>query len=211
MAGKVIELPPFGRDVEVRASSYREEDNSIEVIWTTGASVRRYDWRSGSYYDEELVVAPGNVRLDRLNAGAPFLDTHDDWSLASVIGSVIPGTAEVRGGKGYARVQLSVAPEHTGIVANIRAGVISNISVGYRYYEVEKTEGEEGTIAVWRVTDWEPLELSAVPVPADAGSVIRSEGKDKNNKRLAPCTIVEKFSNAAAAVARMRMLSAAGR
>lgn len=210
MPATVVELPPERRDIEIRAASYREEDNSIEVIWTTGAKVRRYSWRDGAYYDEELVVTPQSVRLGRLNNGAPFLDTHDDWSLASVIGSVIPGTAEVGGGKGMARVQLSVAPEHAGIVANIKAGVIRNISVGYRYYEVEKIEGEEGSVAVWRVTDWEPLELSAVPVPADAGSTIRSDPSAKDKKCLAPCWMHER-SSAAATAARMRMLAASRR
>lgn len=193
MQGQVVNLPPFGRDVEVRASSYREDDNSIEVIWTTGAPVRRYSWRDGVYYDEVLDVTSKSVRLDRLNRGAPFLDTHDNWSLGSVIGAVVPGSAEIRGGKGYARVSLSVAPEHAGIVANIRAGVINNISVGYNIHKVEKTVREEGQPEEWRVTDWEPMELSAVPIPADAGSQIRSEeqaGKG-GNLRLSPCEFVE--------------------
>lgn len=209
MQRKIMELPPFGRDVEIRGSSFDAASNSVEVIWTTGAKVRRYSYAEGVFYDEELVVSANSVRLDRLNGGAPFLDTHDDWTLASVIGTVVPGTAELRSGKGYARVQLSVAPEHAGIVANIRAGVIRNISVGYRIYAVEKTEGDAGSVAVWRVTDWEPLELSAVPVPADAGSQIRSGKDGMNEKRLAPCVVIEAgaspVSPAAAARARMRM------
>src|SRR5688500_10021187 len=88
-----VNLPKFGRAAEVRAASFEEGDNSVEVVWTTGASVRRVDWRSGRYYSEILEVREGAVRLDRLNAGAPLLDTHDDWSLRSVIGSVVPGSA----------------------------------------------------------------------------------------------------------------------
>jgi len=163
------------RAIEVRASSFEEASNSIEVIWTTGAKVRRYSWRDDGYYDEELVVDATSIRLDRLNAGAPFLDTHDDYQLSSVIGSVVPGSAKIVDGKGFARVALSVAAEHEGIVANIKAGVIRNISVGYRIHRVEKTEGDDGSVAVWRVVDWEPLEISAVAVPADAGSTIRSD------------------------------------
>lgn len=206
--GIIIDLPPTRRDIEVRAASYREEDNSIEVVWTTGAKVRRYSWRDGVYYDEELIVTAAAIRLERMNAGAPFLDTHDDWSLSSVIGSVVPGTAEIRGGKGFCRVQLSVAPEHAGVVANIKAGIIRNISVGYRMHRIEKTE-EDGEIPVWRVVDWEPLEISAVPVPADPGSQVRSEGKPSGNeKRLAPCEIISPRDATRAAMARMRMRSA---
>lgn len=203
--GIVIELPPERRSIEVRAASFEEASNSIEVIWTTGATVRRFDWRGGTYYDEELVVSPNAIRLDRLNSGAPFLDTHDDWTLASVIGSVVPGSAVVKAGVGLARIQLSVAPEHEGIVANIKAGVIRNISVGYRAHRIEKIEGDDGGVATWRLVDWEPLEISAVPVPADAGSMIRSEQRKGDEKRLAPCEFFGTRGASLAAAARMRM------
>jgi HK97 family phage prohead protease len=188
-----IDMPVQRRQASVRASSFQEENNSIEVVWTTGAKVRRYSWRDDVYYDEELVVTAAAIRLERMNAGAPFLDTHDDLSLSSVIGSVVPGTAEIRGGKGYCRVQLSVAPEHAGVVANIKAGIIRNISVGYRSHKIEKSE-EDGEIPVWRVVDWEPLEISAVAVPADAGAQVRSEPTGK----LYPTKIIKKERRMAA-------------
>jgi hypothetical protein len=72
----IASLPKFGRAAEVRASSFDESDNSIEVVWTTGAAVRRFDWRTDRFYSEVLVVTPRSVRLDRLNSGAPFLNTH---------------------------------------------------------------------------------------------------------------------------------------
>lgn len=46
--------------------------NTVEVVWTTGTTVRRYSWEAGGYIDEQLVVGSNAVRLDRLNAGAPF-------------------------------------------------------------------------------------------------------------------------------------------
>lgn len=220
MHRKSVELPPFGRDIQIRAASFEEATRSVEVCWTTGARVRRYDWREGTFYDEELVVDAASIRLDRLNNGAPFLDTHDDLSLSAVIGTVVPGSAELRHGKGYARVSLSVAKEHEGIVANIEAGVIRSISVGYRVHVVEKIEAD-GETPIWRVVDWEPLELSAVPVPADAGAFIRSVGRNDDRQRLSPCRFLRPHrifpdrsdltGPAAAAYARMRMrMRAAG-
>src|SRR5258708_6559863 len=42
-----------------------ESSNQIfRVTWTTGATVRRYDWENDRMYDEELVVEPGTVRMD---------------------------------------------------------------------------------------------------------------------------------------------------
>ncbi|MBN9029100.1 MAG: HK97 family phage prohead protease [Rhizobiales bacterium] len=191
------DLPKFGRSAEVRAASFDEADNTIEVIWTTGAAVRRRDWQTGRYYQEVLDVTPQAVRLDRLNAGAPFLNTHDDTSLSQVIGSVVPGSAKLEGGKGFARVKLSRAAEDAAIVEKIKDGIIRNISVGYAIHRVQKTESDvDGADDEWRVIDWEPLEISAVPVPADAGSQIR-----KNEQELTPCT----FESETAATIRQRM------
>lgn len=169
---EIIRLPQMVREAEVRAGSLDETDNTIEVIWTTGATVRRISWLDGEF-DEELVVSGKAIRLDRLNAGAPFLDTHDQWSLSSVIGSVVRGTARIEGGKGLARIKLSSAPDALDRVARIKEGTVSNISVGYRIHAVERKE-RKGAIALHRVTDWEPWEISAVPIPADPGAQVRA-------------------------------------
>lgn len=173
METKKVTAPALRGDAQFRAESFDEASNTIDIIFTTGAKVRRYSWSEGAY-DEELVVTPGSVRLDRLNAGAPFLDTHSSWELRDVIGSVVPGSAKIENGRGVCKVLLSRAPGDLDTVTKIRDGVIRNISVGYRYHRVEKTDGQDGDPALWRVTDWEPLEVSAVPIPADPGSQIRS-------------------------------------
>ncbi len=162
-------------------------------MWSTGARVRRRSWTDGPY-DEELVVTPEAVRLDRLNAGAPLLNTHASWSLADVIGNVVPGSARIVGGEGVCRAALSKAPGDADIVQKIRDGNITNISVGYRIHKVEKIEGLDGAPALWRVVDWEPFEISAVPIPADPGAQFRSEdGADQREAPAGafPCLLVE--------------------
>ena len=166
------------RAASMRPSSFNENDNTIEVVWTTGASVRRYDHRRGVTFDEVLSVAPGHVRLDRLNAGAPLLDAHDDSALAAVLGSVVPGSARIEGGVGIARVKLSSAPADASIVGKIKDGIIRNISVGYVIHATRTDTGRDGADEVRTVVDWEPLELSAVPVPADAGAQFRGFDRD---------------------------------
>jgi hypothetical protein len=181
---RTIDLPKQLRGAEVRAASFDEGDHTIDVVWTTGAKVRRRSWTDGPY-DEELVVTSAAVRLDRLNAGAPFLNTHSDWSLEDVIGSVVPGTARLQGGEGLAAIKLSRAPSFADIVQNIRDGIIRNISVGYVIHQVEKIEADDGSVPTWRVVDWEPIEVSAVPVPADPGAQIRSA----SGSRTFPCDL----------------------
>lgn len=205
---ELIELPRVTRSgihdaaLMLRAASFDEAANTVEVIWTTGATVRRYDWRSDGYIDEQLVVDEKAIRLDRLNSGAPFLNTHDAWSLESVIGAVVRGSARVVNGQGLATIQLSRVQSLADIIQNIRDGIIQNISVGYRIHGIEKTEGEPGTVPLWRVVDWEPLEISAVPIGADAGCHPRSAD---NVVRFPAVLTTRDCPEAVAAATRMRM------
>ena len=57
----------------VRSASYNEELNSIEVVWAAGADVERYD-DYGNVFVERLLMDASNVRLNRLNSGASFLE-----------------------------------------------------------------------------------------------------------------------------------------
>jgi hypothetical protein len=196
---EIIQLPQFTRDAEVRSGSFNDAANTIDVIWTTGATVRRRNWMDGEF-DEELVVSPASVRLDRLNSGAPFLDTHSGYSLASVIGSVVPGSARIENGRGLATVQLTRREDAKGTVQDIRDGVIRNISAGYKIWTVERQE-RKGKIPLMRATDWEPWEISAVPIPADPGARVRS-GAEKLETYA--CTVTRSFADALAIENRAR-------
>lgn len=60
-----------------RIDGASDAEVGYRVTWTTGASVRRYDWANDQPYDEELQVDTKSVRLGRLNSGsAPVLDSH---------------------------------------------------------------------------------------------------------------------------------------
>lgn len=204
---ETIRLPQFLRDAEVRAESFDEDSHQIDVIWTTGATVRRRNWSDGEF-DEELVVKADAVRLDRLNAGAPFLNSHWNFDLRDVIGSVVRGSAKISKGQGSARVQLSRRAEAAGIVQDVRDGVIRSISVGYRIHAVEKKERKDQT-PLHRVIDWEPMELSAVPIPADPGAHVRGD-RNGGAAELYECRVIRTLAemNEARRVA-LRMASRA--
>jgi phage head maturation protease len=197
---QTLQLPRQSRVAEIRAQSFNPEAYTVDLVFTTGATVRRLSWRDGPY-DEELVVTPKSVRLDFLNNGAPFLNTHDDWDLSGIIGSVVPRSAKIVGGQGLATVQLSRREDVAGFVQDIKDGVIRNISCGYVYHTIEKTE-RDGSVPLWRVTDWEPLELSAVPIPADRGAQFRAGVRAAAD--LFPC-IVNRSASAQAELSRIRM------
>lgn len=168
-----VEIPMQTREAPIAPGSINVEQRTVELVWTSGAKVRRYDWWEGRTYDEELVVSPEACDLTRLNGGAPLLDTHFRYSLAGQIGVV--ERAWLDGKEGRAIVRFSPREEVEPIWNDVRAGIIRNVSVGYevRKYEVTK---EEGKPDLYRATDWQPHEVSLVPVGADMGAGTRGRG-----------------------------------
>ncbi|GAK71185.1 peptidase U35 family protein [Agrobacterium rubi TR3 = NBRC 13261] len=154
-------------------STLNEADRTVEVCWSTGVGVKRYSYDEG-YYMEELQVDANSIRMDRFEAMS-LLDSHDNYSMDSVLGSVVPGTVRIGGGKAYARIKFSKKQRAEELFQDVRDGHKLAISVGYKIHRYEKTEGADGQLPVLRAVDWEPMELSAVPIPADAGAFSRSE------------------------------------
>ena len=169
---KTIELPALRRMAELAPGSVDSDSRTVEVIWSTGARVRRVPF-FGDAYDEELSLDPAHVRLERLNAGAPFLRVHELTELDAVIGSVLPDSARIENGRGVATVRLSEREDVEAIWRDIQAGHIRAVSIGYQVhrYEVSKPEGGR---ELWRAVDWTPFEISAVPVGADPAAGFRS-------------------------------------
>lgn len=197
-------FPQQTRAASLQADSFDEKRHTVDVVFTSGAGVKR--WGPDGPFMEELATGAENVRLGRLNLGAPFLNTHDSFGLSSVLGSVVPGTARMDGGIGYATIQLTRRADAAGIVQDIREGVIRNTSVGYRYHKIDQIEGGDKDLPVFRVMDWEPMEISAVPIPADALSQIRGEEKSLVFPAfVCRSIIIEKRSIMSSIEARMRM------
>lgn len=151
---------------------------TVDVIWTTGARVARRDY-AGPYF-EELSLDPAHVRMERLASGnAPFLADHETGSVASQLG-VIERASLTKAG-GVATIRFSpegIDPNADMVFEKIAAGVIRSVSVGYRTHAIEKG-GEVDKVPVLRAVDWEPYEISAVALPADAGAIFRSQPKQK--------------------------------
>ncbi len=195
MAENEIDLPVQGRAAQVRPESMDEEARTFEVLFTTGAARRTWSWEEG-HIEESLEVTPEAIDLTRLQSGAPFLASHDAYSLDSVLG-VVEG-ARIEGGNAYATVRMSDRPEVASIWQDIRAGIIRNVSVGYsvQTYEVTRSEGR---VPRYHAVAWQPMEISAVAIGADAGAHIRAEGPGRAVTR---CAIVSRAVPAANAVHR---------
>ncbi|MBF0108755.1 MAG: peptidase U37 [Magnetococcales bacterium] len=183
---KRIDLPMQVRSASFVPETVNAEAHTVEMVWSTGATVRRRDWMSGQSYDEILSMDPAHVRLGRLNGGAPLLNSHQASTLDDVIGVVdrawiTPGT---NGYEGRASVRFSQREDVAPIFKDVQDGILRNVSVAYTVHKYEITE-ERGKVPVWRAVDWSPLELSAVPIGADPGAGFRSTEPKTN-----PCEIV---------------------
>lgn len=196
MPKDVIDLPLIGRVAIVRAESVNEDERTVEVVWTTGATRRAYTWTDGEI-EESLDVSDGAVDLTRLNSGAPFLNSHNAWDLANVIGVVVDGSARIENGQGFATIRFSDRADVEPIWRDVVTKIIRNISVGYSVAKYEVTR-EEGKRPHYRAVSWTPMELSAVAIGADAGAHIRSADGART-----PCVVT--YTNPAAeAVTRIK-------
>ncbi|WP_375572794.1 prohead protease/major capsid protein fusion protein [Seohaeicola saemankumensis] len=164
-------------DVRLMPETVDVEARTVELVWSTGATVRRRDYWTGKPYDEVLSLEAGHVDLSRLNGGAPLLNTHGAHDLGQVLGVVERAWVETgeAGAQGRARVRFSARADVEPIWRDVEAGIIRNVSVGYSVRRFEITE-QEGQVPIWRAVDWQPMELSAVPVGADAAAGFRGSG-----------------------------------
>lgn len=154
--------------------SWNEEAGTVDLVWTTGARGKRWGFiettKSWGEYLEELEVTPEACDLSRLNNRAPLLAAHNAYTLDGVIGVVL--RAWIKDGAGYCTVKFSERPECAALRADVKAGVIAHVSVGYDPEEYEDV-GEENGMRIMRAVRWSPMEVSLVPIGFDDGAVVR--------------------------------------
>lgn len=149
--------------VEVRAANIDEHARTADLAFSSEHPVERM------FGKEILDHGPGSIRMDRINGGAPLLLNHDTDRQIGVVERAFVGDDR----RGRATVRFSRSALGREIFQDVQDGIRRLVSVGYKVHAEPRQEGEGS----YRFTDWEPLELSIVPVPADASVGIgRSEG-----------------------------------
>lgn len=146
---------PQQRDAAVSAIDL--EARTVEIAFSSDTeSVERW------FGIEVLGHAPGEVRMGRLQNNGPVLWMHDQTDQRGVIESArIDADA-----KGRAVIRLSKSAAGDQLFQDIADGITTHVSVGYNVFGMRLVEERDG-IDVYRVTDWEPYEISLVSVPAD--------------------------------------------
>lgn len=170
MIRKTVEMPMQCRLAAVL--SIDAGQRTFEVVWSTGAAVRRFDWITERPFIEELSMDPAHVRLDRLNGGGPVLDSHDRFELKGILGVV--ERAWIENGEGRARVRFSSRAEVDSIWRDVQDGIVRNVSVGYQVLKFADATKPEDAMKRLLAVDWEPMEISLVAVGADAKAGVRA-------------------------------------
>jgi hypothetical protein len=160
------------RRATVALNSFDPAVRTFTAIAATDKPILRSDPFDGDYY-EVLSMRPGAVRMQRLASGrSPILDNHRAASAADQLGVITRGA--VRDGQVVIDGKLTQADVATPLAQSIGDGVAVNVSVGYRVHRSERSKGADGIPIITR-TDWEPIEVSLVPVAADPETYIRNQ------------------------------------
>jgi HK97 family phage major capsid protein/HK97 family phage prohead protease len=130
-----------------------EDDRTIEFPFSSEYPVARY------FGDEILSHERGAADLSRLNNGAPLLFNHDP---DRVIGVVERGWIDGEKKRGYVSVRFSRNAFAQEILADVKDGVLRNVSFGYQIREMDQRSSGEFLATAWGVH-----EVSVVSIPAD--------------------------------------------
>lgn len=134
---------------------------TVEAIVSTGADTPRPG------YTERLDLAGAD--LSRL-VGAPVLDAHNAASTRDQLGVI--EAAELRPEGLWARLKFRSNTAAQAVLADIAEGTLRGLSIGYQVTEWK--EERDGKTLIRTATRWTPVEVSIVPVPADAGAHFRN-------------------------------------
>ena len=171
---QTIETPALYRVGQIVEAVRADEAGDGEPVRTFELSFSSEAAEVERYFGFEILGhGPGEVRMGTLASGhAPLLMDHDRYDQVGVIEQ-----ASVGEGRGRAVVRFGKGARASEIATDVADGIRTNVSVGYRVHEMTLTEQRDDE-SVYRVTDWEPFEISIVSVPADSSvGVARDSGQ----------------------------------
>ncbi len=159
------------RSVSPQAATVDHEARTVECIASTFADVARPG------FIERL--DPQGADLSRF-IGAPVLDAHRSGSTRDQLGVVEAAEIRHEGGRAvlWCRLRFRSNEAARAVLADIGDGTLRGLSIGYSVAKWK--DGRQGDQRTRTAVNWTLLELSVVPVPADAGAHFRNEAHMEN-------------------------------
>ncbi len=149
------------RAVTPRPSTLDPNLRTVEAIVSTGAPAPR------AGYVERLEMTGAD--LSRL-VGGPVLDGHRSGSTRDQLGVI--EAAELRPEGLWVRIKFRSNEAAQAVLSDIGDGTLRGLSIGYSVQQWR--DGQEGNRRVRTAVKWTPVEVSVVPIPADAGAHFRN-------------------------------------
>ena len=174
---------------EILAPAEKTVDRTRDVVFYSGAKIQRMDFWSGARWWLKFSMEPDDMDLDRLNAGAPVLNSHSAFSLDDQIGVVERGWVE--DGKAKATLRFSERDEVEPIWQDIQAGIIRNVSMGVKIDQLKEVTPKGAKEKEFLALGWTPGEISVVSMNADPGAQFLSAQRDGAGElmyRIVPVT-----------------------
>ena len=148
---------PLSRALQVERAQIDDEARTATLAFASEAPYDRWWGR------EILDVSPTAMRMQRLSTGANLLVDHDTRDVVGVVETVEVGADRVA----RAVVRFSRSTRAQEVWQDVKDGIRRNVSVGYMIHAAKLIETDDDDNDTYRVTDWEPYEVSLVSVPAD--------------------------------------------
>ncbi|MCQ1856158.1 hypothetical protein NOJ16_33535 [Neorhizobium galegae] len=166
------------RSLVIPDVSFDDATQSTGLVITTPTPVRTWlpdpSWTGPAnacpYIEGDEVLLASGLDYSR-TPGMPLCDGHNTGRVGDILGrvdDVRPAGENVVGKALY-------LPEFSNIYQGVKNGFYRQISAGYtvqKYVQVERTDGVP--VPLFHATDWTLLEVSHVPIGADALATVRS-------------------------------------
>ncbi|MDP1686880.1 phage major capsid protein [Hydrogenophaga sp.] len=144
------------RAFSVERASVNPNDRTVTMAFASELAYERW-WGI-----EILECTSTAMRQNRMRSGANLLCDHNTRDVIGVVESVEIGADRVV--RAVVRFGRSARAEE--VFQDVIDGIRRNVSVGYAIHKAVLVETKDG-VETYRVTDWEPFEISLVSVPAD--------------------------------------------
>ncbi len=164
-------LPMQYRSLEIRQDDIKDEDRSVALSFSSEEPGQRMQGL------EILDHSRGAARMERINNGAPLLWNHDPDEQIGVVDMATIGDDK----RGHAVVRFGKGPKAQEIFQDVKDGIRKLVSFGYRIHEVTDVERSKEGENSYRVTDWEPFEISLVSIPMDTTVGVGRAGDSGDN------------------------------
>lgn len=186
---ETLSAPPLQLRAALVPGSWNPATFEVDITFASSQRAVKLDgW--GDQFLEELDLSPGAIRLDRINARGPVLDAHGkpenrggSIPLENQVGVVC--SASTNGDLASARIRIANVPSTSELRAKIDQGVVPGVSVGYFVHAYRDITTAEDAQRVLLAVDWEPFEITLLPIPADHTVGLRAANTETRN----PCLL----------------------